>query len=52
MKRQAQLDHDWEQAALDRENAICEHEALRQLNNRIQAQIAALNCQDLCLPFL
>ena len=51
-EQQAQSDRDWERVTLDRENVIGEQEALRRLNNRIQAQIAALNCQDLCLPFL
>ena len=34
-EQQAQSDHDREQAALNRDNAIREHEVLRQLNNRL-----------------
>jgi len=41
-EQQAQSDRDREQAALGRENAICEQEALRQLKEQPQAQIAAL----------
>jgi len=39
--QQAQSYRDREQTALDRENVIREHEALRQLNNQLHAQIAA-----------
>ena len=43
MKEQhAQTDRDQEQVALDRKNAIREHEALRQLNEQLRIQIAAL----------
>jgi len=41
-KQQAQFNRDQEHAVLDRENAIHEQEALRQLDNQPQAQIAAL----------
>ena len=40
-EQQAQSNHDREQAALDRENVIREQEALRQLNEQLQAQIVA-----------
>ena len=41
-EQQAQSDRDRQQAALDHENGIREQEALRQLNNQLQAQIVAL----------
>jgi len=41
MKEQVQSDGDQQQAALDRENAIREQEALRSLNDQLQARIAA-----------
>jgi len=36
-QKQAQSDHDREQVALDRENTICEQEALRRLNDQLLA---------------
>jgi len=33
---------DWKLVALNRENAICEQEALKQLNEQLQTQIVAL----------
>jgi len=41
-EQQAQSARDRKQAALDCDNAIREHEPLRQLNNQLQAQIATL----------
>ena len=41
-EQQAQADRDREQAALDRENAILEQEALRRLNDQFYAQITPL----------
>ena len=41
-KQQARSDRDQKQVTLDRENVICEQEALRQLNNQLQAQIVIL----------
>jgi len=40
--KQAQSNCDWEQVALDHKNVIREQEALRQVNEQLQAQIAAL----------
>ena len=42
-EQQAQSDWDREHATLDRENAIRKQEALRQLNNQLQAQITVLH---------
>ena len=39
-EQEAQSDHGQEQVTLDRKNVIREYEALRQLNNRLHAQIA------------
>jgi len=36
-EQQVQSDRDREQAAFDHENVICKQEALRQLNNWLQA---------------
>jgi len=41
-EQQAQSDRDREHMALDRENAIREQEAVRQLNKQLQTKIAAL----------
>ena len=41
-EQQAQSNRDREQTFLDRENVIREQEALSQLKNQLQAQIAAL----------
>ena len=40
--QQAQSDRDWKQAALDRNNAVKEQEALKQHNDQLQAQIVTL----------
>ena len=42
IKEQAQSDRNQEQESLDRENVIHEQETMRQLNNQLQTQIAAL----------
>jgi len=42
MKKQTESDHDLKQATLDCENSNCEQEALKQLNEQLQAQITAL----------
>jgi len=43
MKEQAQSNCDQELMAVDRENVIREQEALRQLNDQLQAQISVLH---------
>ena len=42
-EKQAQSDHDSEQATLDCENAFSEQKELMHLNNQLQTQIAALH---------
>jgi len=41
-EQQAQSDRNREQTTFDRENVVREQEALRQLNDQLQAQISAL----------
>ena len=45
-EQQAQSYHDQKQAALNRERAAHEQEALKQLNDQLQAQIVTLRTQE------